>query len=92
VYLNAEQRRQALALSRTVRHMEEMVGRGGRKAKGLIEAARAVFATELAIRVDYIALIDWATLLPLEAAAPGALFAVAAWVGETLLIDNTVFS
>jgi pantoate--beta-alanine ligase len=40
--------------------------------------------------VDYIALVDWATLEPVETAGPGALFAVAAWVGETRLIDNTI--
>jgi pantoate--beta-alanine ligase len=56
----------------------------------LIAVAKEVFATELLIRVDYVELVDWATLLPVETAAPGTLFAVAAWVGETRLIDNAI--
>jgi len=44
------------------------------------------------VRVDYIELVDWATLLPVEVAAPGTLFAVAAYVGPTRLIDNAILS
>jgi pantoate--beta-alanine ligase len=92
VYLSAAQRTQALALSRAIGVVESLVGHGQRNASVLIEAARAVFGAEPEVRVDYIALVDWATLLPVEIAAPGVLFAVAAWVGETRLIDNTILS
>ncbi len=91
-YLSAEGRRQALALSRAVRRVEALVKHGERRAEALIAAARATFAIEPKVRVDYIELVDWATLEPVETAAPGALFAVAAWVGETRLIDNTILS
>jgi len=56
----------------------------------LIEAARKLFAAEPSVRVDYIEVVDWATLLPVEVATPGTLFAVAAWVGVTRLIDNAI--
>jgi pantoate--beta-alanine ligase len=92
VYLNSEQRRQALALSRAIGAVESLAGHGQRDSGTLIEAARAVFGAEPEVRVDYIALVDWTTLLPVETAAPGSLFAVAAWVGETRLIDNTILS
>ena len=42
------------------------------------------------LRMDYIELVDWETLWPVLTAAPGSLFAVAAWVGNTRLIDNTI--
>jgi len=42
------------------------------------------------VRVDYVELVDWGTLEPVEVAGPGTLFAVAAWVGGTRLIDNAV--
>jgi pantothenate synthetase len=58
----------------------------------LIAAARSAFAAEPAIRIDYIELVDWATLEPAETAVPGTLFAVAAYVGATRLIDNTVIA
>lgn len=92
LYLTPEQRTQALALSRAVGAIESLVGHGQRNAAILIEAAHAVFGAEPAIRVDYIAVVDWATLQPVESAVPGTLFAVAAWVGETRLIDNTILT
>jgi pantoate--beta-alanine ligase len=42
--------------------------------------------------VDYVAIVDWATLEPVEIAVPGSFFAVAASVGATRLIDNTILS
>jgi len=89
-YLSAAERAQALTLSRTIRQVEALVASGERRASALVEAARQIFAAESAIRVDYIELVNWATLEPVETAAAGSLFAVAAWVGATRLIDNTI--
>ncbi|WP_109486191.1 pantoate--beta-alanine ligase [Occallatibacter savannae] len=90
VYLSAEERKQALALCRAVRCVEQMRSNGQRAAPSLVEAARKIFAEEPAVRVDYVELVNWETLLPTNTAGPGTLFAVAAWVGDTRLIDNTI--
>jgi pantoate--beta-alanine ligase len=90
VYLSTEERVQALTLSRAVRQVERLAASGERRSSVLVTAARELFAAEPAVRVDYIALVDWATLEPVEIAAPGNLFAVAANVGSTRLIDNTI--
>jgi len=92
VYLSPSERIQALVLSRAIREVESLVGHGERCAKTLIAAAHRVFAAEPAVRIDYIELVDWATLLPVEVAAPGTLFAVAAYVGNTRLIDNAILA
>jgi pantoate--beta-alanine ligase len=89
-YLSPAERTQALALSRAVRKAEAQAASGERRASELLEAARQIFVGESAIRVDYIELVNWATLEPVESAALGSLFAVAAWVGATRLIDNTI--
>lgn len=89
-YLSPAERAQALTLSRAVRRVEELVGAGERRASALTAAAREVFAAEQQVRVDYIALVDWATLEPVENVVAGTLFAVAAYVGSTRLIDNTI--
>ncbi|HEV2133113.1 MAG TPA: pantoate--beta-alanine ligase [Terracidiphilus sp.] len=89
-YLIADERRQARTLSRAIRWVEAMFAKGERNPEVLSDAARQIFATEPLVRVDYVALVDWATLEPVEVAAPGTLFAVAAWVGTTRLIDNTI--
>jgi pantoate--beta-alanine ligase len=91
-YLNPAERAQALTLSRAVRRVEALVAQGERRASALIEAAQAEFAAEPAVRVDYVELVDWATLLPVEVATPKTLFAVAALVGATRLIDNTILT
>jgi len=92
-YLSTEERRQALVLSRALDAVEAVAAVaavGERSAEVLIAVARANIADEPAVRVDYIAAVDWATLEPVPEAGPGTLFAVAAWVGRTRLIDNFV--
>lgn len=89
-YLSAAERTQALTLSRAVRRVEELVAQGERRAGALNAAAREVFAADPEVRIDYIVLVNWDTLEPVEMAVPGTLFAVAAHVGATRLIDNTI--
>lgn len=96
-YLSPAERAQALTLSRTVRVVESLVAGGERRGHVLIASAHGIFAdarsalgSETEIRIDYIALVDWATLEPVETAVPGTLFAVAAYVGTTRLIDNAI--
>jgi len=88
-YLIPEERRQALTLNAALNHVETMI-RAEKRALRLIEAAQSVLAREPAIHVDYITVVDWATLLPVETAEPGSLFAIAAWGGTTRLIDNFI--
>ena len=90
IYLSLAEREQALTLSRTVHDVESRVATGQRNTAALIAAAREIFSAEPAVRVDYIELVDWSTLLPVETASTVTLFAVAAWVGSTRLIDNTI--
>jgi pantoate--beta-alanine ligase len=92
VYLSAAERAQALALSRAIRNAEGQFAAGERNSPTLVESAKGFLTGQSGIRLDYIELVDWATLLPMETAVPGSLFAIAAWVGKTRLIDNTVFA
>ncbi len=90
VYLNSDERRQALALNRAIRWVEAMFAKGQRSAAILIDAARGILSEQPLVRIDYVALVDWDKLEPVDAAVPGALFAIAARVGTTRLIDNTI--
>jgi pantoate--beta-alanine ligase len=65
--------------------------RAGQKSVALLlEAGRSVLAAEPGVRIDYLEIVNADTLLPLAEAVPGALVAVAAYVGSTRLIDNTI--
>jgi pantoate--beta-alanine ligase len=90
LYLSPAERTQALALNRAIRQAEALAASGERRSSALIESASQVFAAVPEIRIGYIAVVDWATLDPVEIAVPGTLFAVAAYVGPTRLIDNTI--
>jgi pantoate--beta-alanine ligase len=87
-YLSAEERRQALVLSRALTTAASAYRYGETHAEHLINLMNTVIVTERAVRIDYIALVDPDTLLPLAIAVPGALLAIAAHVGTTRLIDN----
>jgi pantoate--beta-alanine ligase len=89
-YLSADERRKALILNRALQAAQKSIEIGETRASELVNAARKVFSTEPEVRVDYIAAVDWATLEPVEKIASGTLFAVAAYVGSTRLIDNFV--
>jgi pantoate--beta-alanine ligase len=89
-YLGVEERRQALVLSRALHCVEDLVKSGTTGSEKLIATAQAVFAQELGVRVDYIAAVHPDTLENISDMDNGGLFAVAAYVGTTRLIDNIV--
>jgi pantoate--beta-alanine ligase len=87
-YLSAEERGQALVLSRALKRMGERFRAGERDAAKLRAAGLRVLAREPAVRLDYLAVVDADTLEDRREASSGTLAAVAAWVGTTRLIDN----
>jgi pantoate--beta-alanine ligase len=89
-YLSAEERRRALVLSRALNVIAATYGAGQKDVTRLLEAGRNVLATEPDVRIDYLEIVNADTLLPLTEAVPGALVAVAAYLGATRLIDNTL--
>jgi pantoate--beta-alanine ligase len=89
-YLDPQQRKQALVLSRSLHRVEELFQRGTRSAAELIAAGQSVFVEEPAVRLDYLSVVDPESLEPIPEISRTALVAVAAYVGSTRLIDNTV--
>ncbi len=87
-YLSASERQQALALRRSLLAMEQAIAADERDSKKLIGVGMHVLAATPEVRLDYLAVVDADTLLPVETAVAGTLVAIAAWVGGTRLIDN----
>jgi pantoate--beta-alanine ligase len=92
LYLSPAERTQALVLSRAVHQVEVLAAAGERRSSVLLGAAASTLVRAPEARIDYCVLVDWSTLQPVEIAAPGTLFAVAAWFGQTRLIDNAILS
>lgn len=88
VYLNAQERKQALVLYRSLMRVKELWKAGEKDSEKLAQASREEVDREPAVRLDYFELVDAGTLEPVREPSAGTLVAVAAWVGSTRLIDN----
>jgi pantoate--beta-alanine ligase len=91
-YLSLEERKRALVLSRSLRHVQTLVEQGETNSAALIAAGKQVIAAESLVKLDYFEIVDRDSLDPLANVSRGALVAVAAYVGNTRLIDNTIIS
>jgi pantoate--beta-alanine ligase len=89
-YLNREERVRALVLQRSLQKARQQFQAGERSSAKLISAAREVFASEPEVSLDYFEIVDPDTLEPVERISQKTLVAVAAYVGNTRLIDNVV--
>lgn len=87
-YLSPSEREAARAISAALRAIGAVYTAGGRDSAQLLRAAHGVLDSEPRLRLDYLAAVDGSTLLPVAAAAPGTLFALAVFAGATRLIDN----
>jgi len=88
-YLSAEQRRRALAIPAGLAAARARFLAGERDAAQLVEAA-ATPVREQGLRIDYLELRDAETLEERPLADRPTVLAVAAFVGNTRLIDNAV--
>ena len=87
-YLDSQQRKQALALHRSLMRVKKMWEGGQRAAEKLVTAGCEELAAEKSVRLDYFEIVDPDGLDPVINVSKGALVAVAAFVGTTRLIDN----
>jgi pantoate--beta-alanine ligase len=87
-YLSAIERKHALVLHETLLQLERMISDGERQSIALARKGMETLNAEAGIRVDYLAIVDANTLLPVTSAEAGTLVAVATYVGSTRLIDN----
>jgi 3-methyl-2-oxobutanoate hydroxymethyltransferase len=88
--LSVQERSQAQVLSRALHAARESFQDGEQKPERLLREAMRVLETEPAVMVEYCRLVDWDSLEDLPDARPDALLAIAARVGTTRLIDNTL--
>jgi pantoate--beta-alanine ligase len=89
-YLDPDQRKSALVLSRALMRMEDAFRAGESRASELMELGMAVLRSEPEVRLDYLEIVDPGTLEPIQVIKHIGLAAVAAFVGTTRLIDNVV--
>lgn len=89
-YLAHEQRTQALCLHRSLLRVQTLADQGESNTDVLIKEGAKVIAEEPAAKLDYFVIVNPDTLDPVDDIRSGGLVAVAAWLGNTRLIDNIV--
>ncbi len=87
-YLTAEQRARATILHRALDAAADLHAHGERNSQALTATMLRMLAADPSVIVEYAAVVDPDTLLPLSDTTCGALIAVAVHFGETRLIDN----
>ncbi len=95
-HLNPEERKQAGIVYKALQAAKVVAGGtdAGHRSKSAVDVvalAREVIDKAPLARVDYVELVDAATLQPVEMAGPGTVLLVAVFFGETRLIDNLRF-
>jgi pantoate--beta-alanine ligase len=91
VHLDGADRERALALRDALRAAETAIAAGERDAGALRDAALAAMRSR-GVEPDYLEVVDSGDLSPVARVDGEALLAVAARVGPTRLIDNTILS
>ena len=87
-YLSPEQRRHAPALHLALEEIRGLVEGGERRASALRDVALRRLAATPGARVDYVEVVSWDTLEPIDRVSGEILVAMAVYFGTTRLIDN----
>ena len=89
-YLSAQEREAALILSKSLAKGKEALKAGEADAVKIRQIILDEIATEPLAKVDYVEVVDWNTLEPVETVKEPVLVAMAVYIGKTRLIDNFI--
>jgi pantoate--beta-alanine ligase len=91
LYLNAEEQASAAVIHRALVQAKTAFKEGERSTSRIADIVRSTIETEPRARLDYVIVVDAETLEPVERIDERpTLIAVAAYIGKTRLIDNTI--
>ena len=89
-YLNAEERKAALVLSKAVFKGEELIKNGEKNSDVILNTMKDIINSEPLAKIDYVQLVNADSIEPLEIAEGRVLVAMAVYIGKTRLIDNFI--
>jgi len=90
-YLNVEERKAALVLSRALKEGHSLLLAGEKHSATVIAAIRKVIEGEPLASIDYVEIVDRDSIRKKSTVSGAVLVAVAVFIGKTRLIDNFVF-
>ncbi len=88
--LGDEQRKNALSISRSLKNVEEMIKAGETSTAIISETITKTIEESKPDKIDYISIVSYHDLQPIDKLIDKSVIAVAAFFGETRLIDNMI--
>lgn len=89
-YLSEEERKAALVLSRSLKEGRKLVDAGEKDAAKVKKEITDIIEKEPLAKIDYVEVVDWNTLEPVDKIDGSILTAIAVYIGKTRLIDNFI--
>lgn len=89
-YLNDEERKAALCLSKAIFKGEELA-KEGIDTKSVLDEMRKIIESEKLSKIDYVSAVDLETMKDVDEFDRDVLVAIAVYMGKTRLIDNFIF-
>ena len=89
-YLNPEERQAALILSKSLAIGKELIHQGEKDASKIKNAISENIKTEPLAKIDYVDVVDFDTITPVDTIGESVLVAIAVYIGKTRLIDNFI--
>lgn len=89
-YLNDEERKAALILSKTIFMGKKLVEDGLTDAKELVRLMKENIETEPLAKIDYVEVVDFNDISIKDEISDNTLVAMAVYIGKTRLIDNFI--
>ena len=89
-YLNTEERQAALILSKSLVEGRSLVESGEKDAAKIKSVITEKLQSEPLAKIDYVEVVDWNTLEPVDKIDGPILTAIAVYIGKTRLIDNFI--
>lgn len=90
-YLNAEERKAAVILSQALQSAKEQLEKGEVSSAAICNHIKDMVSQQPLAGIDYVELVDWKNLQPVEIIQGQVLVAIAVYIGKTRLIDNLIF-
>lgn len=90
-YLNPEERKAALLLSKAVGLGQELIQKGERNADVIVEKMKQLIEEEPLAKIDYVQAVDAISIQPVAEIKGTVLVAMAVYIGKTRLIDNFIY-
>lgn len=90
-YLNVDERKAAVVLSRSLKIAKQLLDKGERNAAKIKDAIISEINTESLAKIDYVEIVDSENLTDVSTIEKNILIPIAVYIGKTRLIDNFTY-